>query len=924
MNELSESGRGQEADVRLVAEHRGASQPVHALKQIVTILGSGDGADLILASSKIDPSHGAIVRLGNAAYLCDLGAPGGIALNGRRLRWARLAHGDEIGIGPFRFRVAMEGPANLAAGEEPVFSLRNELVFGSVSSIDPALVVGSDPGCDVVLRHEAIAPRHCLVVWTEKGPIVRDLQRREKTRLNGHRINSGQLVSGDSIGAGPYELIFETAIPSADRKGDRHTRASSTSDGKSGGAFQIDPSMLVAGSIPSDEESAWEALWSESASPQSQMADKALERPQELKPMALRGVERPHGPKPTARRGLEGPHGLKPTARTGGACETAATFEVIQHECPDATSEEARIEWSTRHHRHDRQEAEAAAVKEEAVVKDPSAKGERQMSSDEPATHTRFEERGRKLDQRVLELRARVAAAQNALDERARKLREGLNKERQHLKACRSELQTQAARLLTVARRDHQAVDRDCESLDAQLAALEGGAAADGGGHGDNGRSRPAASSKADQGVWLGGGAASEGSTNGPEQATLRLRARELADLVERSKEEINRTERRLESLRQDIQRLRGVVTRTQRKHQARDVELEARFAALEEDQETLRQEREELTLRIRGLNAKDTAIQTQMKEAERCRADFEREAELLCKAQEELDDRQHALRVSVESERLRLRAHQVELRRKTAELAEATRERRHLVETRMAEQEAALAQREAELSARKTAVEEASREELEKTTSELEEVLNMGLSQIEAELRARQAELDARSRALFDEGGLTQEEYAGSAGSIATVKITGETPVPQCHSGSPDAFDAASGSIVGSGRRAAGVEACGRAESARKEDGEGRGEALLQEVENLHATLASLAERRRNRAPVSEEARAYTVGAALADRRRRFSGLNVTQLREKIASLRGAPEQAERGEGSHALEPVPHADVLADLVEGEVRLDAP
>src|SRR5690606_31722420 len=63
-------------------------------------------------------------------------------------------------------------------------------------------------------------------------------------------------------------------------------------------------------------------------------------------------------------------------------------------------------------------------------------------------------------DDRVTRLRARIAAAQSALDERATKHQEQLNRERLRLQHYETELQQKAAQLLEVARENRRVMNR--------------------------------------------------------------------------------------------------------------------------------------------------------------------------------------------------------------------------------------------------------------------------------------------------------------------------------------------------------------------------------------------------------------------------------------------------------------------------------
>ncbi|MFQ5410647.1 MAG: FHA domain-containing protein [Phycisphaerae bacterium] len=195
--------------IRLVACDRNTRRRVRELLHDMTIFGSGDGSDVILASSRIARVQTVIVKHPNGGIVCDL-AGGGTTLNGESVRWKWLHDGDRLGIGPFSFRVELTIQGAPANATIPVFSLRNEQTIGTVTSDNPVFLLGQAADCDVVLDHKRVQPRHCLLAWTREGAIVRDLSGRKMTRMNGQRIRLGRLMNGDAIGAGPFELLFET------------------------------------------------------------------------------------------------------------------------------------------------------------------------------------------------------------------------------------------------------------------------------------------------------------------------------------------------------------------------------------------------------------------------------------------------------------------------------------------------------------------------------------------------------------------------------------------------------------------------------------------------------------------------------------------------------------------------------------------
>jgi pSer/pThr/pTyr-binding forkhead associated (FHA) protein len=68
------------------------------------VLGRDPKADFVLSDDRVSRRHALIRRDWSGTYVKDLGSLNGIAVNGRRIIWRRLAHGDEVVLGATRFR----------------------------------------------------------------------------------------------------------------------------------------------------------------------------------------------------------------------------------------------------------------------------------------------------------------------------------------------------------------------------------------------------------------------------------------------------------------------------------------------------------------------------------------------------------------------------------------------------------------------------------------------------------------------------------------------------------------------------------------------------------------------------------------------------------------------------------------------------
>ncbi|MFQ5424201.1 MAG: FHA domain-containing protein [Phycisphaerae bacterium] len=252
-----ESSERQGADIRLVALYRNARQPVRELTRSLTLMGRGRDCDIVLASDSVGTAHAAIVRLGNAAYVCDLGAPTGTVVNGRAIRWARLSDGNDLILGRFRFRIELGESTLEPTGECPVFSLTSATSGTTATGRAPVLIVGSAEGCDIRLASQDVSPRHCMVVWTQHGPVVRDLGSETGTRHNSRAVTLGRLLAGDAIDVGPHTLTFKIKTQ-IDKK--------ETSDASSGDRL-VPPSAprnsaaIISGRLDRERVPALDELW---------------------------------------------------------------------------------------------------------------------------------------------------------------------------------------------------------------------------------------------------------------------------------------------------------------------------------------------------------------------------------------------------------------------------------------------------------------------------------------------------------------------------------------------------------------------------------------------------------------------------------------------------------------------------------------
>jgi pSer/pThr/pTyr-binding forkhead associated (FHA) protein len=95
--------------------------------------------------------------------------------------------------------------------------VRLKILHGSNSGKEvkipaPKCVIGRGDDCHLRPQSEAISRRHCVIITTENEVVVRDLNSRNGTYVNGDRVaEEAVLLTGDLLRVGPleFELIVE-------------------------------------------------------------------------------------------------------------------------------------------------------------------------------------------------------------------------------------------------------------------------------------------------------------------------------------------------------------------------------------------------------------------------------------------------------------------------------------------------------------------------------------------------------------------------------------------------------------------------------------------------------------------------------------------------------------------------------------------
>jgi pSer/pThr/pTyr-binding forkhead associated (FHA) protein len=74
----------------------------------------------------------------------------------------------------------------------------------------PKAIIGRSSDCDLVLRHPSVSRHHCTITARDGGLTMLDEGSSNGTFLNGKRVSQSNLVSGDMLSIGCFEVEFRS------------------------------------------------------------------------------------------------------------------------------------------------------------------------------------------------------------------------------------------------------------------------------------------------------------------------------------------------------------------------------------------------------------------------------------------------------------------------------------------------------------------------------------------------------------------------------------------------------------------------------------------------------------------------------------------------------------------------------------------
>lgn len=186
--------------------------------ETLTVGREPEGADLVVPYPVVSTRHAEVRLEGGQLGIRDLNSTNGTRVDGRRLTamtWETLGSDAVLQLGTFRV------PRSTLTGwmdRLQVASLGGAVSRPEITLADGGQVVlGRDPSCDVPIDSAQVSWHHARITARGDRWIIKDLNSRNGTFLNGSRIRTAQIHQDDQLYLGPVAVQLSEGKVSAPR-----------------------------------------------------------------------------------------------------------------------------------------------------------------------------------------------------------------------------------------------------------------------------------------------------------------------------------------------------------------------------------------------------------------------------------------------------------------------------------------------------------------------------------------------------------------------------------------------------------------------------------------------------------------------------------------------------------------------------------
>jgi pSer/pThr/pTyr-binding forkhead associated (FHA) protein len=203
-----------------VGQHQGR-QPL-TLGRTITLIGSTAAARLYLPSKAVSRCHAVIINTGAGLFVRDLASRTGTRLNGQPVDEVDLREGDVLQVGTFTFRFTdpTAPPVKPPSLPAPPAVLEVDELDRPLPVTRRVTLVGRRESADISLTEDSASSAHALLYVFEGRHMLRDLNSRTGTLVNGVKIHEHALESGDlfTVGDTTFRYVRKGSAPVANGK----------------------------------------------------------------------------------------------------------------------------------------------------------------------------------------------------------------------------------------------------------------------------------------------------------------------------------------------------------------------------------------------------------------------------------------------------------------------------------------------------------------------------------------------------------------------------------------------------------------------------------------------------------------------------------------------------------------------------------
>lgn len=194
---------------------RDNSRPAHPIQANICTLGRGTGNTIVLNTSTVDESHARLVQHEGKLFLQDNKSRSGSFVNGKKVKYKQLAHGDVVSIGNVHFDIVECDDTDLTNTRMPLQTAPSashiapgwrlvsdsSWLAGKVFDLTTdSTLIGRGKDCDIVIPGTHLSRNHALLIRHGDHLILKDLDSANGSFVNEARVNDEQVVRpGDRL-----------------------------------------------------------------------------------------------------------------------------------------------------------------------------------------------------------------------------------------------------------------------------------------------------------------------------------------------------------------------------------------------------------------------------------------------------------------------------------------------------------------------------------------------------------------------------------------------------------------------------------------------------------------------------------------------------------------------------------------------------